>query len=311
MTDILSNILSRVSYSSLNTGLDSQAYIQSKVDTLSIDLPGISFGYIGNLQWGPMGDYREWHLFLPHPDRVGGYLDSVSLGHRSNSSLTVLLHEERDIMKKKPEAMILTTTLRLLRNAHACTSRYTFLREALGPKYGDNKPINLLAILKTNGLDDALWALQATAQNCDMVARLMAADFAARVLPIWAKKYPKDDRPAKAIKATRDFARGKITSEELAAARDAVWDAMRDATRDATRDAADAAARDAVWDAARDAVWDATRDAADAAARDAAWAAARVAADAAGVAADAAGAAEKNRQQSIFVSYLLESEGAE
>ena len=145
-------------------------------------------------------------------------------------------------MKKKPEAMILTTTLRLLRNAHACTPRYTFLRETLGSQYGDNKPINLLAILKTNGLDDALWALQATAQNCDMVARLMDADFAESVLPIWAKKYPKDDRPAKAIKAARDFARGKITRQEL--------DAARDAARDAAGDAARAAAGDAAWDAA-------------------------------------------------------------
>jgi hypothetical protein len=204
-------------------------------------------------------------------------------------------------MKKKPEAMILTTTLRLLRNAHACTSRYTFLREALGPKYGDDKPINLLAILKTNGLDDALWALQATAQNCDMVARLMAADFAARVLPIWAKKYPKVDRPAKAIKAAKDFARGKITREELAAA------------GAAARAAAWAAARAAAGDAAGDAAWDAAGDAAWAATRAAAWAAAGAAARAAAWAAvwAAAGAAEKNRQKAIFVSYLLESEGAE
>ena len=208
-------------------------------------------------------------------------------------------------MKKKPEAMILTTTLRLLHNAHACTPRYKFLREALGPKYGDDKPINLLAILKTNGLDDALWALQATAQNCDMVARLMAADFAARVLPIWKKMYPKDDRPAKAIKATRDFARGKITCEELDAAGAAAWDA------------AGAAAGDAAWDAAWAAAGDAARAAARAAAWAAAWAAARAAAgdaagDAAGAAAGAAArAAEKNRQKAIFVSYLLESEGAE
>jgi hypothetical protein len=183
-------------------------------------------------------------------------------------------------MKKKPEAMILTTTLRLLHNAHACTPRYKFLREALGPKYGDDKPINLLAILKTNGLDDALWALQATAQNCDMVARLMAADFAARVLPIWKKMYPKDDRPAKAIKATRDFARGKITCEELAAAGAAAGDS------------AGAAAGAAAWvarDVARDAAWDSAGDAAGAAAWD----------------------SEKNRQKAIFVSYLLESEGAE
>ena len=175
-------------------------------------------------------------------------------------------------MKKKPEAMIITTTLRLLRNAHACTPRYTFLRDALGPKYGDNKPINLLAILNPNGLDDALWALQATAQNCDMVARLMAADFAARVLPIWAKKYPKDDRPAKAIKATRDFARGKITSEELDAARDAAWDAARAAARDA-------------WDA-----WATAGDAARAAAR------------------DAAGDAARAKQREIFLSYLQEGD---
>ena len=202
-------------------------------------------------------------------------------------------------MKKKPEAMTLTTTLRLLRNAHACTSLYTFPREALGPKYGDNKPINSLAILKTNGLDDALWALHATAQNCDMVARLMAADFAARVLPIWKKMYPKDDRPAKAIKAARDFARGKITSQELDAASDAVSDAVLAAARDAwdARDAA-LAARAAARDTARDAASDAAL-----AARDTARAAREAARDARD--------AEKNRQQAIFVSYLLESEGAE
>ena len=210
-------------------------------------------------------------------------------------------------MKKKPEAMIITTTLRLLRNAHACTPRYTFLREALGPKYGDDKPINLLAILKTNGLDDALWALQATAQNCDMVARLMAADFAARVLPIWKKMYPKDDRPAKAIKATRDFARGKITCEELAAAGDAAGDAAWAAARAAAGDAAWAAAWAAAGAARADAGGrgDVEREAG--AARAATW----NAAGAAEAARDAAGAAEKNRQKAIFVSYLLESEGAE
>ena len=176
-------------------------------------------------------------------------------------------------MKKKNEATLLTTTLRKLRDAHACTSRYTFLREALGAKYGDTKPINLLRILETNGLSDALWAMQATVQNCDTVARLMAADFAARVLPIWRKKYPKDDRPAKAIKAARDFAHGKITREKLAAA----WDAA-DAARDAAAEAA--------WAAA-----DAAREAAAAARADA----------------DAAEEAENKRQAAIFVSYLLES----
>ena len=121
-------------------------------------------------------------------------------------------------MKKKSEALPLTTTLRKLRAAGACTSRYTLLREALGKKYGDNKPINLLRILETNGIDDALWALRATEQNGNVAARLMAADFAARSLPLWKKYAPKDDRPAKAIKAARDFAQGRITTDQLSAA---------------------------------------------------------------------------------------------
>src|SRR5208337_8051 len=105
-------------------------------------------------------------------------------------------------------------------------------------------------------------------ENCDKIARLIAADFAEEVLPIWHKHYPSDTGPAAAIKAARDFAHGTITQEQLAAARDAAWDA-----RDAAWDAGDAAwdARDAAWDAG-DAAWDA---------RDAAWAAARAAARAA------------------------------
>ena len=141
-------------------------------------------------------------------------------------------------MKKKKDALLLTTTLRKLRTARACTSRYTFLRDALGPKYGDNTPINLLRILATNGPDDALWALQATEQNCDVAARLMAADFAARALPAWKEYAPKDDRPAKAIKASRDFARGRITVEQLSAAESAAWSAAGYAAESAAASAA-------------------------------------------------------------------------
>src|SRR5271157_434881 len=113
--------------------------------------------------------------------------------------------------------MILTTTLNLLREKKACTGRYKVLRTALGLDYPMDKPINLLTILESNGLDDALWALRATVENGDTVARLMAADFAEQVLPIWLEHAPYDDRPALAIKATRDFAHGHIASEELTA----------------------------------------------------------------------------------------------
>ena len=192
--------------------------------------------------------------------------------------------------------MTLTTTFKRLRSAGACETRYKFLRAALmGVK--DTEPINLLTILETNGLDDALWALSATAENCDKVARLMAADFAEEVLPIW-KKYSKDKRPELAIKAARDFANGLITNEE----RDAAWDAARAAAGDAGWDAA--------WDAARAAAGAAARAAAGAAAGDAAWAAAWDAARAAAGAAagdaawDAGWDAAKTKQTEIFTRYL-------
>src|ERR1039457_6561526 len=164
----------------------------------------------------------------------------------------------------KGKKVNLTTTFNKLREADACTSGYKKLAAHLGGimKYGKDTPINLLTILESNGINDALWCLRATEQNCDRVSRLMAADFAESVLHIFEKKCPNDNRPRLAIKAARDFANGLIDDAALAAA----WAAARDA--------AWAAAWAAVWDAARDAaraaVWDAARDAARAAARDAA-----------------------------------------
>ena len=81
--------------------------------------------------------------------------------------------------------MELTTTLNLLHAANACQPRYKVLLAALGTDYPKDKPINLLTILEHNGLDDALWALCATAENCDTVARLMAADFAEQTNSIY------------------------------------------------------------------------------------------------------------------------------
>ena len=117
-------------------------------------------------------------------------------------------------------------------------------------------------------------------------ARLFAADCAEHVLPIFEKKYPKDDRPRKAIEAAREFARGEIDADAAGAAGDAAWDAAWAAAR---------AAGDAAWDAA----W---------AARDAAWAAARAAAGDAGTAAgdarNAAWDAERQWQYVKLCEYL-------
>jgi len=52
----------------------------------------------------------------------------------------------------------------------------------------------------------------------DKTLRLYAADCAERVLGLYEKQYPNDDRPRKAIQAARDFANGLITKDAAYAA---------------------------------------------------------------------------------------------
>ena len=94
------------------------------------------------------------------------------------------------------------------------------------------------------------------AVDLTVALRLFAADCAEKVLPIFEKERPNDDRPRKAIEAARAYAGGEIDAAAVAAAwaagRDAAMAAGRAAKRDAARDAARAAAMDAAraWDAA-------------------------------------------------------------
>ena len=68
------------------------------------------------------------------------------------------------------------------------------------------------------------------------VARLFAADCAERVLPVFEREVPGDDRPRLAIEVARRSAGGDATDEELAAAGaaagDAAWAAARAAERE-------------------------------------------------------------------------------
>jgi len=137
------------------------------------------------------------------------------------------------------------TTLKGLREANACTERYTYLRKALGVGYGD-KPITMTKILDLNGMDDCLWAVSHTQNGAgEKLLRLFACDCAEHVLPIFEKKYPNDVRVRDCISVARRYANGQATAEE----RDAAWAAARDAAWAA------AAAEDAAWAAARDAAW--------------------------------------------------------
>jgi len=77
----------------------------------------------------------------------------------------------------------------------------------------------------------------------DKTLRLLAADFAEHVLPIFEKKRPGDMRPREAIAAARAFARGEIGAGELQEKRAAAYAAAAAAyaAADAAYAAADAA----------------------------------------------------------------------
>ena len=100
----------------------------------------------------------------------------------------------------------------------------------------------------------------------DQEQRLIAADFAERVLPIFEAHYPDDDRPRKSIEAVRAYARGEITKEQLSAAGSAAGAAAYTATTTVAADAAAAATTAAAYAAALGATWSAAASAARAAA---------------------------------------------
>ena len=131
----------------------------------------------------------------------------------------------------------LTTTLALLKEKGACTDGYRKLLKSLPAKWADDKPINLLRVLKSNGVQDMCWCFRATVEDSTIPRVLIVADFAQSVLKYFTAKYPNDDRPAKAIQAARDFAAGKISLQDC-----------KNAAYAAAYDAYDAAA--AAYDAA-------------------------------------------------------------
>ena len=151
----------------------------------------------------------------------------------------------------------LTTTLDLLREHQACTEGYRTLVKHIGADYPHDKPINLLTVLDSNGVQDMMWCLRTTQQDCLKQRYLICADMAESVLHLFVAAYPNDDRPAKAVKAARDAAEGKITPEEANNADDAAYAAYAAAyaayaayAAVYAADAADAAAYAADADAA-------------------------------------------------------------
>ena len=179
-------------------------------------------------------------------------------------------------------------TLDMIKKHSPCESGWKKLLAHLGKTKADAVKFPLKTVLDSNGLDDALWCLRCLPKKYDKQIRLLACDFAGRVLYLYEKEYPDDKRPRMAIEAARKYANKQISKKELEAA----GAAARDAAGAAAWDAAGAAAR-----AAR---------AAEAAAGDAAWVAG--AAWDAGCAAGAAGDAEKQEQAKLLLNLLETTE---
>lgn len=108
----------------------------------------------------------------------------------------------------------LTITLAKLRAHDPNGSWWDTLIKSLPANYPETKPINLLHILKSNGVQHMIWALRA-AQDKPKLRVAMCADMAARVLKLYEAKYPDDKRPRDCIKACRQFVHGKITLSAL------------------------------------------------------------------------------------------------
>ena len=182
-----------------------------------------------------------------------------------------------------------TVTLACLRKAGACTSGYNMVVRALQGmalsdddmeretyiRFAHKDPISIRAILDSNGIDDALWALRCIENaDKDRDVRLFAVWCARQVEPLMD-----DQRSRDALDVAERHANGDASDDDLAAAwaaaLGAAWDAALDDARGAARGAAFAAARGAAWDAARGAARGAAFAAEWAAACGPAWDAAR------------------------------------
>ena len=138
------------------------------------------------------------------------------------------------------------TTLNQIRAKSPCQSGWTKLLAYLGKTKADDEPISIATILDSNGLDDALWCLQAV-KGRDREIRLFGVWCARQVQHLMI-----DQRSIAALDVSERFANGEATNDDLSAA----WSAAESAAWSA----AESAARSAAWSAAESAAWSAQAD---------------------------------------------------
>jgi hypothetical protein len=166
------------------------------------------------------------------------------------------------------------TTLNKIRAKHPCQDGWSKLLSYLGKTKADDEPLAFSTILKSNGLDDALWALRSAPEYSNQW-RLMAVRFAREIQHLM-----KDTRSIEALDVAERYSKGEATDEELAVAREDARRAIpgtaaQPASWGAVQEAALIAVQAASWGAAYSAAWAARRAAALVAARIDTWFAGR------------------------------------
>ncbi len=118
------------------------------------------------------------------------------------------------------------TTLNEIKKYGPCPPSWAKGLKYLNKTKADDEPIELMAIHKVMGIEDAVWCLRT--QDYRDYCLFLAEVHEESVLPLFEAKYPVDKRPREAIKAIRDWHNGDITQEQLEAytiyARDAKYD---------------------------------------------------------------------------------------
>jgi hypothetical protein len=157
------------------------------------------------------------------------------------------------------------TTLNAIRKCRPDEEFWEKLLTYLGKTKTDDEPLSIIDIIKSNGLSDALWCLQAV-DGHDKEIRLFA---------VWCirevQHFVKDKKSLDALDVAEAFANGNASKEELEVARNAAWLSDRGSSWAASAVTSDDAG-DAVWLATRDSAWVAST-----AASTAAWTAAKAA----------------------------------
>ena len=97
--------------------------------------------------------------------------------------------------------MKLTTTLNEIKEDSPCDYGWNILLKHLGENFDHDHEINLLTILKSNGVQDCLWAFRTTKQDSKPVVVRISIEYARLVLRIFEDEYPDDKRPRHAIES--------------------------------------------------------------------------------------------------------------